>query len=175
MKKSSVRIAALGVASALLIGGMSVSPAWAYFTDSHETEGGIQISVAPSSDIEEEWDKDGKHVYIKNTSESVPLYVRAKVFVSDEQASTISGDNWTQSGDWWYWGKVLQPGQYTDELNVKMTYMVAKNVIIIAPDGSRTTVPVETPDGQNFNCVVVYEAVPVKPGVDSAQAAFANS
>jgi len=166
MKRISFHVTALAVAASLLVGGMAVSPAWAYFTDSHETEGGIEISVEPSTEITETFDENGKHVTIINTSKTVPVWVRAKVYASANNVKTsdTSGTNWTfgDDGEWWYWDYELQPGKTTDPLDVKITFKEAEKTVITFPDGTTEEFINETHDGENFNVVVVYEAVPVQ-------------
>lgn len=176
MRKSSVYAAALGVATALgvvaalllCMATVRPTPAWAYFTDSHETEGGIRIAVKPTSDIEEEFDGNVKHVYIRNMSEDVPLWVRARAYVANGQLSYIGNDpdaggSWFDGGDgWWYWGKALMPGEHSEELRVEMALKLSESTTINYPDGTSETFVVTDHTDENTNVVVVYEAVPVQ-------------
>ena len=177
MTHSSIRATLAAGVAALLIGGMTVSPAWAYFTDSHGTEGGVRIFVEPRTDIEEEFDEKGKHAYIRNTSTDVPVYVRAKVYTNAaEYLGPISGTNWTSEPDpegWYYYNLVLDPYDpedppadpskcITEPLNVVVNFKTKETTKIINADGtvSEHTNIVHT--GENFNVIVVYEAVPIQ-------------
>lgn len=179
MTRKSIRTMVVAGAAALLIGGMTVSPAWAYFTDSHGTAGGIRISVEPKTDIEEEFDNSEKHVYIKNTSYDCPVFVRARVYTNAPlYLLNIAGANWSDGGDdWWYWNNVLEPIDdngtkddtsddvihYTDKLDVKIDLHKTREVVKITnADGSVTEFTVFDHTDENYNVIVVYEAVPIQ-------------
>lgn len=177
MTRSSIRAALAAGAAALLIGGMAVSPAWAYFTDSHGTRGGIRVAVEPRTDIEEDFDEKGKHAYIRNTSRDVPVFVRARVYTNAaEYLGPVSGDGWTSAPDaegWYYYGEVLDPydpedpaadpaRSITRPLDVVVRFQTRETTRIIDADGTVSEFTNTVHTGENFNVIVVYEAVPIQ-------------
>ena len=93
------------------------------------------------------------------------VFVRARVFAYEPYLKPVSGTNWgpLQDDGWYYYQNVLEPGQETDELLVEINFLTRRE--ILNPDGSTDVEEVDT-TGENFNVVVVYEAVPVQYGPD---------
>lgn len=178
MTRGSIRAALAAGAAALLIGGMAVSPAWAYFTDSHGTRGGVRVNVEPRTDIEEEYGERVKHARIRNTSKDVPVFVRARVYTNAaEYLGPVSGENWTSAPDaegWYYYGLVLDPydpeadpkpdpaRSVTRPLDVAVNFKTRETTRIIDADGTVSEFTNTVHDGENFNVIVVYEAVPIQ-------------
>lgn len=164
MKRKSMRLAILGGAAALAIACASVSPVLAYFTDNTQATGGMKINVIPTTDITEGYHEGVKHVVITNAENSeTPVFVRARVYANPEylEEGTPSGANWSQTGDWYYYQEVVPIGGETDELLVAIKFPVYKTEEGMEEDPSHI--------GENFNVIVVYEAVPVQYDADGNQ------
>ena len=186
MRNTSVRLAALGVTTALLVGGMSIAPTWSYFTDTHETEGKIRVTFDPTTDIIEDWDEKGKHVKIMNTCDEDDLYVRARAYVNandfedskyyignveakkdlnnNTQLPPSTEPHWFDGGDgWWYYTGSIKPGEKTEELSVLFQFKTKETVTVQYTDNpdDKETFNVIDHTGENPNVVVSYEATPV--------------
>ena len=155
MKRKMLLTASLAVA---LVLGASIVPAGAYFTDTSEANGGVTVTMTPSTDIHEWVEQGVKHVVISNDKEATSaVYVRAGVFASVDV--NISGNGWTgPSNDadwvgpkdygWFYYDQILQPGDSTDnELTVDTEL--------------RKKAEQKPEKDENFNVIVMYEATPV--------------
>ena len=142
MKKNRILLTALAAA---LILALSVGSALAYFTDWTQAEGKQPIHAGDTSRIREgQIEKWIKPITITNTSADVSIYVRAKVFSTyDVQCY---GDNWDTvgMGEYTNYSKVLGPGKDADDILY---------VKVEKPENAK--------DGEGFNVIVVYEAVPV--------------
>jgi len=155
----------LGVAAVTVaVATSTIAPSYAYFTDQSSATGGLVIG-RPTTDIKEFFDHLGKHVVISNNENSVPVFVRARVYAFEEYLDTIEGNGWRLNSDdgWYYYRDVLDPKEETEELNVKIKFRTRTE--IYNPDGSIDVDEVDT-TGENFNVVVVYEAVPVQYKAD---------
>ena len=155
MKRNKLAVTMLAV---MLVLGMGVGTAWSYFTDSTTAEGSVPVHVKPTTTITEENGPGTKTIRIRNTSENVPVYVRARVYAADELGANASGSGWSGSIDAWYdYDEPLAVGSETQPLNVsfalKHVYDETKN-----PTGAR--------GGDETNIVVVYECVPVTYDAD---------
>ena len=141
MKKNRILLTALAAA---LILALSIGSALAYFTDWTQADGAETIHAGHTGEINETFDSWVKHVTVKNTSKDVSVFVRAKVFSTYNVSS--AGSNWKSEDDKYiYYALPLGPGETTpDPLNVTITR------------------PTDLEDGESFNVIVVYEAVPVK-------------
>lgn len=142
MKKNRILLTALAAA---LILALSIGSALAYFTDWTLADGTETVHAGHTGEINESFDSWVKHVTVKNTSKDVSVFVRAKVFSTYTVAA--SGTNWDSVGKetYTYYALPLGPGETTPD---------ALNVTITPPAGLE--------DGESFNVIVVYEAVPVK-------------
>lgn len=157
-------LALLGVAAvSLAVATTAIAPSYAYFTDQSSATGGLVIG-RPTTDIKEYYGRGVKHVVISNNEDSTNVFVRARVFAYEEYLQPVSGTNWSELQDdgWYYFHGVLEPGQETDELLVEINFKTRKE--IYDPEG--TIVEEYDTTGENFNVVVVYEAVPVQYKAD---------
>ena len=144
MKKKSVILAVLAV---ILVLTANLPLAWGYFSTYTEARGGIRMqSLEIDTDIKEEVSDWTKHVAILNRGD-VPVYVRARAFAGSEYNLVYdTGGNWTLGDDgFFYYNNVLNPGETTPELLVKIE-----------------NPPKDPTEGQEFNVVVVYECIPVQ-------------
>ena len=138
-----------------LVLGITIVPAWAYFTANATAAGEMEITVKPSTHITEEYGDGVKHVFIHNDEDSSEdVVVRAKVFCPRPLTCSPSGSNWMgpAAEGWYLYGKVVHPGQSAEELTVQISGLEE-----MFPSGSN---PQESDYGTNFNVVVVYEALP---------------
>lgn len=191
MRRKTFGLMMTGAALALLVGGMRVDKAWAYFTDQSYATGGLKIGVVPEPDIEEEYDDREKHVVITNSPEAdVSIYARARVFANPQylEAGGIYGNNWTTEPDadgWYYYLLPIEPGGQSEELLVRIKFPVSDVDPSGATNASGGVAVDETTDpaaaeaiaearaeaeanraGENFNVIVVYEATPVQYAAD---------
>ena len=136
--------------------GMGTTPAWAYFTDTHHADGGLPINTPTiTTGIEEFYGNGQKHVTITNQdSSNVPVYVRAKVFGAEELAVTADGTGWSGPDEegWYLYADPIEPGGSANEL-------------LVSIDLGKLPVKTESEaqgyvDGDNFNVIVIYEAIP---------------
>lgn len=182
MKRSTCRLAGPVLAAALLL-GVAAGPARAYFTASDSADGGIIIKQ-PDTDIREYVGDGQKKVVIYNKEDSVPVWVRAKVFAASEyNAEIIKGAGWSgpTANDWYTYDEIVDPGKTTKtSLDVKINWKFVKenvgeddlpegyygSTVTVddegGEDGGTSQVVINRADGTNYNIVVVYEAQPVK-------------
>ena len=142
MRKGIPTLAGVAVALVLATG---IKPAWSYFTASTAASGGMTISVEPTTTVEEKYDNKTKHVTIANTGE-VSVWVRARFYASDQLAVSVSGDGWTQNGDWWVYDSQLEPDTTTSALDGSITFPK----------------PEDSEDGENYGVVAYYQSTPVQ-------------
>lgn len=155
MKRKSL---ALAIVAVMLVLGMSVGTARSYFTDTTTAEGSVPISPTPTTIITEENGPGTKTIRIKNTSETAPVWVRARVYAADVLGADASGTNWSgQIVGWYDYSEPLPAGAETEPLNVTFTltrgYDETEN-----PTGAR--------NDDEYNIVVVYESIPVSYDAD---------
>ena len=137
-----------------LVLGMSIAPASAYFTDQHTANGGLPIEVGPDTGIHE-WTKDKtKRVRITNNEDSgVAVFVRVQSdHAKDVLKEDVSvGDGWVLDGDWYVYQHALAIGASTSDITFTYDF------------GKVGTIDKQPPviEGDNYNVVINYEAVPV--------------
>lgn len=126
--------------------GMQAKPSLAYFTTYASAKGGYELQAGTETEIQEEIDNLDKHIRIENTGEA-DCFVRVKVFagsVTDISYTSESG-NWQMGeGGYWYYGKILAPGEMSEELTAS----------IQVPEGMEDRM-------DSFDVIVVQECVPV--------------
>ena len=129
-----------------LVHGMGAEPSAAYFTTHASAKGGYELQAGTETEIHEEIDGLDKHIRIENTGEA-DCFVRVKVFAGSvaEISYTLEGGSWQMGeGEYWYYGKILAPGEFSEELAAS----------IKIPEGMEDKM-------ENFDVVVVQECVPV--------------
>lgn len=139
----------------------STTAAYAYFTDYEEALGGAQIKLEGQTEIHETPEDDQKTISIENTGET-DVVVRVAVFGDfiDWDNTTYSDDDWMKDGDWWYYKKILKPGETTSEIVVKIDTDAAKEAehdfdIVVVHESARVTY-----DGTADNKVVKPDGWP---------------
>ena len=155
MKRKSFLLTAL--AAGLILSSL-VSPAYGYFTANTQAEGGLVIEPIETHP-EEKIVAGEKQVTIHNEEKAAPVYVRARGFSGDDSDLSYSAESgWTDGNDgWWYYDPILEAGTQTSVLIANISKVI----------------PAEAEVGDNFNIVVVYEAIRAMDGVDGAKATFA--
>ena len=88
----------------------SVGIAFAYFTDYENARGGAILNLKGQTWIDEDADKDGKTIVIKNVNEP-DMVVRVMIIADKDHLGDITpGNDWSGPDDdgWYYYGKVLK-------------------------------------------------------------------
>ena len=141
----------LSAAACLLVGGLAVGRAMAYFTAYAETSGGVVMDmgfttiepVEPVEPVEGGWIK---HITVSNTG-NYPCFVRVRLLYGGEYSVIPTlGAGWRDGGDdyYYYESQVLAGGKTESEISA----------MVEAPKDELT-------DGMNFNVIVVAECTPV--------------
>lgn len=145
----------LSAAACLLVGGLTVGRAAAYFTSYAETGGSVAMNmgfttIVPDETVTPESGQWIKHIKVQNTGE-YPCFVRVKLlYGSAYTVDPISGEGWTKGDDdYYYYGSVVAANGGTTENELTAT--------VKAPGNAEE--PPE--DGLNFNVIVVTECTPV--------------
>ncbi len=105
-----------------LTGALSAGRSMAYFSTYALARGGHELRLGAQTKIREKIDHLSKHIQIENTGEA-PCFVRVKVFSGSLVGITFSdaSGNWSLGEDgYWYYGKVLLPGEIAEELVASM-------------------------------------------------------
>lgn len=141
----------LAIVAVILVLGMSIGTAWAYFTDTTTVEGSISIKVKPETTLLEDNAPGSKSIRITNTSEAASVWVRARAYASADLGADASGTNWSGSiADWYVYDEPLAAGAQTEPLKLTFT--------LVSPSAS----PAGVQNGDEQNIIVVYESVPVR-------------
>ena len=151
-KKSKKLIVICAVFIALIA---STTAAYAYFTDYEQARGGAQIKLEGQTHFNEEPSDSQKVLSVENTGET-DVIVRVAAFgdfINWETSRWEDGD-WKKIGDWFYYKKILKPGETTKNINIKIDTAVAKKAehdfdIVVVHESSRVT-----DDGTTANKVV---------------------
>jgi len=104
------------VVALVLVLSLTVGLTMAYFSDYTEAKGGIKVALGGETTIREDQNDDNKVIRIENTGDT-DVVVRVAVYAPTEVSYTGSG--WTNSGDYWYYDKVLPVGEMSDPLTAK--------------------------------------------------------
>ena len=149
--KNKKIICLVAVACVLLV-GIFVKDAMAYFTTYVLTEGREVLNLGfTQTKIEEEIEDGKKIVVIRNTG-TADCYVRVRAVVAEQYKGALSdaepdgADNWTaKKGDFYEYKSVLKAGEATTPLYINISTI--------------TTKPGQ--DAADFNVIVIQECTPV--------------
>ena len=149
-KRKNIKNLCLAFAALILVAGLGIQSAMAYFTTYELAKGGVSLTLKfPDTEIEEKVIALEKIVRVKNEGQA-PCYVRIKLLISGEYTGEITmGEEttgWTQNEDgYYYYDSILQPGQdnYTSEIYLGFD------------------LPKENPEYTSFNAIVIQECTPV--------------
>ena len=133
MKNSKFILTALCL---VLVLGMMVSPALAYFTDYATAEGEVAIELGFKTVITEEVDGLEKAITISNPEGPEACFVRVKALAGSDVKLDYSGSGWTKSGEWYVYDSILEAGASTSVLTVSITLPAGeegagKNVVVV--------------------------------------------
>lgn len=130
----------------------SIQPAIAYFTTYVNAKGGYRVTVGDTTKIHEKIKGQDKEVVIHSDTDSAPVYIRAKVLYTGKNEPVVSGENWVEDSDgYYYYSNILEGGGDTSTLKVTMQDLVT---------GEDATEDLN--DGDSFSVVVIYESTPVR-------------
>ena len=137
MKTRKIILPALAV---ILVIGLAVGTAIAYFTAHTEATGSVPVALGAKTEIEESIKDLDKVITIGNKGPEA-VWVRAKAYSAYEL--TYKGEGWSEGEDDFYvYGDIVEAGQTADTLTVSIT----------APADEVT---------EEFNVIVVYECTKV--------------
>ena len=139
----------LVAAAVILLSGVAVKPAIAYFTDTFWTEGKIELNLGDGHlpEMDDTVENMIKKVSIKNTGDYEVL-VRAKAIYPDTcTVELVDSTGWTEGDDgYYYYSEIVNPGETTEQLKLQITTEATGsfNVIII----QEATKVIYTEDGE---------------------------
>ena len=111
--KKKIVLAALSLGMVLSV---SVGSAFAYFIDSKSAAGGYEVELGSNTELNEDAEGMQKAISVTNTGDS-DAYIRVMVSAGGQQDLSISGDNWSEGTDgYWYYSEVVKPGETTSTL-----------------------------------------------------------
>ena len=132
MKKRLILIAV----ALILISGIAVKPAIAYFTDTVSAEGMLEVNLGDGelTPLEDVVENMVKKVAITNTGD-FDVFVRAGVIIPDGITVTMeASEGWSKGNDgYYYYTPIVAVGETTGKLNLKIDNgeILDFNVIIV--------------------------------------------
>ncbi len=145
--KMNKKVISLAACALVLIVGLSVKPAMAYFTASVSANGKVAVAIDDThAKITESGSGQTKVISVANT-EQTPCYVRVAVIMPESISATYVGEGWSLDADgYYYYNSILQPGESATELTLsidttnaladaKLTY--ADFNVIVIPESAR--------------------------------------
>lgn len=132
----------LAAFAAVTLSIVAVTPSIAYFTDTVQTEGKIEVKLGDGKpEIDENVKDMTKYVTIKNTGD-YDIFVRAKAIYPDTCTVTLENEaGWKNgTGGYYYYDNPVAPGASTE---------------------SALTLKIENSSELDFNVVIVQEATKV--------------
>lgn len=154
-KRSYGRLTALLTALGLvLLFGSAWKDSLAYFTTYTTARGCWPVTFGPDTDMKEEVEDLTKKLEIENTG-GTDCFVRVRAYFAEnmvdlskvaEPDSKDDVSHWRNEGSWWYYDRVLKPGEKTCKL--EMTFAPLKELNL-------------DPVVDTFHVVIVQEAAPV--------------
>lgn len=146
--KMNKKVISLAACALVLIVGLSVKPAMAYFTASVSANGKVAVAIDDThAKITEDGSGTTKVITVENT-ESTPCYVRVAVIMPESISikEPYVGEGWNLGTDgYYYYNSILQPGESATELTLsidtnaladtKLTY--ADFNVIVIPESAK--------------------------------------
>ena len=114
------KVLSLAACALVLIPGLSVKPAMAYFTASASAKGKIAIAIEDThAAITEHGEGQTKVISVENTKQT-PCYVRVAVLMPESISAVYSGNGWSYNQDdhYYYYENFLQPGKSAEDLTL---------------------------------------------------------
>ena len=121
LKRNTVMV----LIAALLVVGASIGLTAAYFSDYEDQLGVAKLNLSGETTIEEEVTDTEKTIVIKNTGvegQSANVVVRIQIFGPDGMTIPEGsiGSGWVKGGDYYYYNKVLAPGEETTSITASV-------------------------------------------------------
>ena len=117
MKREFRKRLVLFVIAGVMMIVATTGAAYAYFSSYDIRGGSLKLSLSPRTEVEEEPKDTSKTISIKNVAEENGTNVVVRVFVYGPDGMKVTAeDGWVQSGDCWYYKKVLKPGESTSDM-----------------------------------------------------------
>lgn len=125
----------LAAAAAVTLSIVAVTPSIAYFTDTVQTEGKIEVKLGDGKpEIDEKVKDMTKYVTIKNTGD-YDIYVRAKAIYPDTcTVDFVATEGWQKGDGYYYYNSPVAPGAATESeltLSIKNNSVLDFNVVIV--------------------------------------------
>ncbi len=144
----------IAAAALLMIGAAAVSPAMAYFTDTHTASGMVTLSLGDSNvKPDESFDGMNKLITVTNTGDYA-VFVRVKAIYGSNCTVTLdaaSSSGWSDGGDGYYYYASPLAGKTGDE-SVGESSSQLKLIVAAKED---TT-------ADSFNVIILEEATRVR-------------
>ena len=126
-----------GTIAALLTAALALSAVFAmgvgaYFSDYEIAHGDVILQLGDQTEINEEVYEGNKTISIKNTGEATSV-VRVAVFGGELMTVTAASD-WEQHGDYYYYKKVLAPGESTSQIKAELKDLTKEQVEALGDD-----------------------------------------
>ena len=118
MKKINRKSICLTVAALLLVGGLTVGSAMAYFTAFDTAAGAVELDLGFTETIPNEVVENRTKTITITNNGNYDCYVRLKALTGDKYDGCLeySGENWSNDGDYYYYSEILVPGAVTSEI-----------------------------------------------------------
>ncbi len=144
----------IAAAALLMIGAAAVSPAMAYFTDTHTASGMVTLSLGDSNvKPDESFDGMNKLITVTNTGDYA-VFVRVKAIYGSNCTVTLdaaSSSGWSDGGDGYYYYASPLAGK-TKDASVGESSSQLK-LIVAAKEGTTA---------DSFNVIILEEATRVR-------------
>lgn len=171
MKKKMISLVAC---AGILVAGLSVKPAMAYFTDYASASGNIEIAVDDTHSTVEESGEGQQKIIVIDNDMATKAFVRVQVVLPEGITAAMDGEktseeDWTLKDGYYYYSKVL-------EGKSKTTTEDSTSPLVLEID---VTNAVQTGENEyaDFNVIVIPESAKVlydengNPYADWSQAA----
>ncbi len=144
----------IAAAALLMIGAAAVSPAMAYFTDTHTASGMVTLSLGDSNvKPDESFDGMNKLITVTNTGDYA-VFVRVKAIYGSNCTVTLdaaSSSGWSDGGDGYYYYASPLAGK-TKDASVGESSSQLKLIVAAKEDTS----------ADSFNVIILEEATRVR-------------
>lgn len=112
----------LAIFTLVLCLSISVGIAAAYFSDYEEASGGATLNLGGITELTEGSRDDAKEVIIENKGKT-NMIVRVAIYGAEEFMQPLkfaAKNDWAQAGDFYYYKKILQPGEKTSMITAEV-------------------------------------------------------
>ena len=138
MKKMNRKTICLAVAALLLVGGLTVGNAMAYFTAFDTASGAVELDLGFTETIPNETVENRTKTITVTNNGDYDCYVRLKALTGAKYDGCLeyTGADWSNEGEYYYYDGILAPGASTSEIviDINDAFELADsdfNVIII--------------------------------------------